>query len=67
MPSLSSPFVASPRPAGRGEAPNYRSRTNLKVKVLDFVKSGGPERTVLSLSQKWKLQIGGADRGQRVR
>ena len=41
MPSLSSPFVASPRPAGRGEAPNYTASLNLKVKVLDFVKSGG--------------------------
>ena len=35
--------------------------------VLSTVKIGGPERTELSLSQKWKLRIGGADRGQRVR
>ena len=37
MPSLSSPFVASPRPAGRGEAPNYTASLNLKVKVLELL------------------------------
>ena len=42
MPSLSSPFVASPRPAGRGEAPNYTASLNLNVKVLDFIQLGGP-------------------------
>ena len=40
------PFVASSRPTGRGEAPNYTASLNLKVKVLDFVKSGGPKLTV---------------------
>ena len=34
----------SPREVGSGLA--HRSRTNLKVKVLDFVKSGGPKWTV---------------------
>ena len=46
MPSLSFPFVANPRPAGRGEGPNYTASLNLNVKVLDFVKSGGPKLTV---------------------
>ena len=36
------PFVASSRPTGRGEGPNYTASLNLTVKVLDFVKSGGP-------------------------
>ena len=41
------PFVrASPRPAGRGEAPDYTASLNLNVKVLDFVKSGGPILTI---------------------
>ena len=31
---------------------------SLNVKVLDFVKSGGPECTVLSLSQKSELVMG---------
>ena len=30
----------------------YTANWNLIVKVLDFVQSGGPERTVLSPSQK---------------
>ncbi len=30
--------------AGQGSA--YSSRTNLKLKVLDFVKSGGPDHRV---------------------
>ena len=33
---LSSPEWTRPRP-------DYRSKTNLKLKVLDFVKSGGPK------------------------
>ena len=35
--------------------------------VRSTVRRGGPTCTVLSLSQKWKLRIGGADRGRRVR
>ena len=33
-----------PRRTGRGEASNYTASLNLKVKVLDFVKAGGPGR-----------------------
>ena len=44
--------MASPRPAGRGEAPNYTASLNLKVKVLDFIKSGGPKRAVLRTRTK---------------
>ena len=33
---------------GVGPSIDYRSRMNLKVKVLDFVKSGGPNWTVRS-------------------
>ena len=31
---------------------DYSTKLNRSVKVLDFVKSGGPTRTELSLSQK---------------
>ena len=48
--------------AGDHRPPSQSSKT-----VLSTVHVGGPERTELSLSQKWKLRIGGADRGQRVR
>ena len=42
-----------------GENPlAYRSSLNLKLKVLDFVKFGGPTHTVLSLSQKSELVMG---------
>ena len=37
----SSGSLALPR-ASLSPAPDYRSRTNLSVKVLDFVKFGGP-------------------------
>ena len=33
--------MASSRPTGRGEVPNYTASLNLIVKVLDFIKSGG--------------------------
>ena len=39
----------------------------LNGRVMNSAQSGGPERTEPSLSQKWKLRIGGADRSQRVR
>ena len=39
----------------------------LNGRVMNSVRHGGPTRTELSLSQKWKLRIGGADRSQRVR
>ena len=40
------PFVAGLRPTGRGEAPSYPASLNLRVKILDFIKSGGPILTV---------------------
>ncbi len=36
----------TPSPDGSGQGPYYTASLNLKVKVLDFVKSGGPEWTV---------------------
>ena len=33
-------------PTGQGQCLDYSSKANLNVKVLDFVKSGGPECTV---------------------
>ena len=36
----------------------YNANLNLSVKVLDFVQFGGPECTVLSLSQKSGLALG---------
>ena len=44
----------SPREVGSGLA--HRSRTNLKVKVLDFVKSGGSKQIVLRTFQ-WEVPI----------
>ena len=38
--------------------PPYTTNLNLKVKVLDFVKSGGPERTVLR-TFRWEVLIQG--------
>ena len=48
------PVLANPAgtEAFLGESVAYKYRVKLKVKVLDFVQLGGPERTVLSLSQK---------------
>ena len=40
------PFVAGLRPTGRGEAPNYTASLKHNVKVLDFIKSGGPLLTL---------------------
>ena len=39
----------------------------LNGSILPTLPDGGPDKTELSLSQKWKLRIGGADRSQRVR
>ena len=43
-------------PAAIVESPfstrTYSASVNLKRKVLDFVKRGGPDKTELSLSQK---------------
>ena len=36
----------------------YRSKARVNVKVLDFVKRGGPARNELSLSQKSELVMG---------
>ena len=36
----------SPSPDGSGQGPDYTASLNVKVKVLDFVKSGGPKLTV---------------------
>ena len=33
----------TPSPDGSGQGPDYTASLNLKVKVLDFVKSGGPK------------------------
>ena len=38
--------LASPAPARSVQRRDYTSSLNRKVKVLDFVKSGGPEWTV---------------------
>ena len=36
--------------------PPYTTNLNLKVKVLDFVKSGGPEHTVLR-TFRWEVRL----------
>ena len=42
--------------------PAYTTNLNLKVKVLDFVKSGGSERTVGSTIFDMWLGLGGSPR-----
>ena len=37
---------AKPSPGGLDEAPNYTASLKHNVKVLDFIKSGGPKWTV---------------------
>ena len=37
---------AKPSPGGLDEAPNYTASLKHNVKVLDFVKRGGPKLTV---------------------
>ena len=40
------PFVASSRPTGRGEAPNYTASLNLKVKIRERILT---EETIIEL------------------
>ena len=39
-----------------GVAPSYRTNLNLNVKVLDFVKSGGPRRNDLR-TFRWEVKL----------
>ena len=45
-------------PEGTRPRPDYRSKTNLKLKVLDFVKSGGLCKTELR-TFRWEVSLKG--------